>query len=101
MKYILAALLIIGVLLSGIVLHQTDRMMRKDMVRQVRLVVDTINRDAIQALIEEGPRQDVSPLLARMALSARIIRSTDPHWEGLFVAGRDRDGCPVYIADTT
>jgi PAS domain S-box-containing protein len=90
---------IAGALLTGLVVTQTDRAMRADLLQQVELVAQAVNVERIKML--SGTAADLqTPEYLRLKEQFALLRSANPQCRFLYLLGRKADDTIFFYLDS-
>ncbi|SEQ48525.1 Signal transduction histidine kinase [Ectothiorhodospira magna] len=95
---VLTVALGVGLLLTGLVIHQADRDLRGQLLDQVEQIAQSLDPNQVLAL--GGQPQDVH-LEAYQSLLSRLmaVRDNDPRLAYLYLMGRNEAGEIIYLLD--
>ncbi|NCD34998.1 MAG: PAS domain-containing protein [Spartobacteria bacterium] len=96
--FLVIGLFALAAVVSGWQVHRTCDAMKRDLESQVRMVAETIVIHSIVDMLHYDMRAD-APIFSRLAVSGQTIRSVNPTWKRIFLAGRLTDGTPFFLAD--
>src|SRR5512138_3027549 len=94
---VLSFLVLIGGLFAGILLSRAqDAHMRADLLRQARMVADSVNLDHLGSLT--GTLEDESsPAYLRLKDQLSLICSTNPHCRFIYISGLRAEEVFFYV----